>query len=435
MADLIAQAKGKVLDELYVPLDAKAKDFDKPISKIASLKPDVVFSTVVGQSTAIFYEAYRRAGFDPNQMPIASLTTSEAEVAEMSPEAAEGHITAAPFFEALATSAARRFISAYKLRYGPNAPVTAGAEAAYFQVHLAAGALARAGTDDPERLLPALRDAEFDAPQGRVRIDASNNHTYLWPRVAKLDARGKFQIVWNPGVRVQAGSLLRRHEPRRLVGRRSSTADPRLSGGRRGYPDTAGSSRFARAGHSPARRRGCRACRTSAPHRLHCRSAVADPGMRCAPTADIVLLTIDYESRDALLKLFRNHQEQNPTLLAVVGYESPSTLQLVLESGAMAVIDRPIRPFGLLTNLMIARSLWMDRRETAKRLRKVERKLSGIQKIQKAKSILMEKQGLTEEDAYKALRQQAMGKRITVEDMALAIINANELLQTRPKGV
>jgi branched-chain amino acid transport system substrate-binding protein len=203
MTDFISQSKGKVLDELYVPLGAKSKDFDKAISKIASLKPDVVFSTVVGQSTAIFYEAYRRAGFDPNKMPIASLTTSEAEVAEMSPGTAEGHITAAPFFEALATPAARRFISAYKLRYGPNAPVTAGAEAAYFQVHLAAAALARAGTDDPERLLPALRDAEFDAPQGRVRIDASNNHTYLWPRVAKLDAKGTFQTVWNPGVRVK----------------------------------------------------------------------------------------------------------------------------------------------------------------------------------------------------------------------------------------
>ena len=43
-----------------------------------------------------------------------------------------------------------------------------------------------------------------------------------------------------------------------------------------------------------------------------------------APNADVVLLTINYESRDALLKLFRNHQ-RNPTLLAVVGYESPST--------------------------------------------------------------------------------------------------------------
>ena len=131
----------------------------------------------------------------------------------------------------------------------------------------------------------------------------------------------------------------------------------------------------------------------------------------------------------------RNQNEQSPTLLAIVGYESPSTLQLVLESGAFAVIERPIRPFGLLTNLMIARSLWCERRETEKQLRKVERKLSGIQKIQKAKSILMEKQGLTEDDAYQALRQQAMGKRITMEDMAIAIINANELLQSRPKGV
>jgi AmiR/NasT family two-component response regulator len=153
------------------------------------------------------------------------------------------------------------------------------------------------------------------------------------------------------------------------------------------------------------------------------------------PTADVVLLTIDYESRDDLLRLLRGQQDQKPTLIAVVGYESPSTLQLVLESGALAVIERPIRPFGLLTNLMMARNLWMERRETAKRLRKVERKLSGIQNIQKAKSILMEKQELSEESAYQRLRQQAMAKRITVEDMAIAIINANELLQSRPKGV
>jgi branched-chain amino acid transport system substrate-binding protein len=203
MADFITQSKGKVLDEIYVPLEAKAKDFEKAIARIGRLRPDVVFSTVVGQSTAIFYEAYRQAGFDSNKMPIASLTTSEAEVAEMSAEAAEGNITAAPFFEVLATPAARKFISAFKLRHGSDAPVTAGAEAAYFQVHIAAGALARAGTDDPERLLPELRDAEFDAPQGRVRIDPTNNHTYLWPRVARVDARRCFQIVWNPGVRVK----------------------------------------------------------------------------------------------------------------------------------------------------------------------------------------------------------------------------------------
>lgn len=203
MTDFVIQSQGRVLDEMYIPLEPKPADIDRAIARIRRADPDVVFSTVVGSGTAQFYEAYRAAGFDPAKTPIASLTTSEAEIAQMSREAAAGHITAAPFFETLATPAARRFVEAFKARNGAGAPVTACAEAAYFQVHLAMRALARAGTDAPEQLLQELSGAEFDAPQGRVRIDAENNHTCLWPRVARVDAEGRFQIVWNPGVRVK----------------------------------------------------------------------------------------------------------------------------------------------------------------------------------------------------------------------------------------
>jgi len=203
MGDFVAQGKGKVLDEIYVPLHADNKDFDKVISRIKKTSPDVIFSTVVGAGTATLYRAYRAAGFDPARMPIASLTTSEAEVAEMGAEAAEGHITAAPFFETLSSPAARRFVTSFKEKYGIDAPVTACAEAAYFQLHLAMRAVAKCGSDDPEQVLTNLRDAEFDAPQGRVRIDPENNHTYLWPRIARLDRNGRFQTVWNPGVRVK----------------------------------------------------------------------------------------------------------------------------------------------------------------------------------------------------------------------------------------
>jgi branched-chain amino acid transport system substrate-binding protein len=203
MTDFVVQGRGKVLDEIYVPLQAQAQDFDKEIRRIKKTSPDVIFSTVVGQSTAAFYQAYRAAGFDPAKMPIASLTTSEAEVRQMHPEAAEGHITAAPFFETLSSASARKFVASFKAKYGPDAPVTAAAEAAYFQVHLAMRALARCGSDDPERVLIELRDSEFDAPQGRVRIDPENNHAYLWPRIARLDQAGRFQMVWNPGVRIK----------------------------------------------------------------------------------------------------------------------------------------------------------------------------------------------------------------------------------------
>jgi branched-chain amino acid transport system substrate-binding protein len=203
MADFVVQGRGEVLDEIYVPLAAEQSDFDKVISRIKKTSPDVIFSTVVGRGTSVLYEAYRKAGFDPAKMPIASLTTSEAEVAEMHQEAAEGHITAAPFFETSSSPSARRFVASFKEKYGPDAPVTAAAEAAYFQVHLAMRAVARCGSDDPERVLTELRDSEFDAPQGRVRIDPENNHTYLWPRIARLDKSGRFQTVWNPGVRIK----------------------------------------------------------------------------------------------------------------------------------------------------------------------------------------------------------------------------------------
>jgi ABC-type branched-subunit amino acid transport system substrate-binding protein len=90
----VVQRRGKVLDEVYIPLQPAPRDFESVIGRIKKTSPDVIFSTVVGRGTSVFYEAYRNAGFDPAKMPIASLTTSEAEVAELHREAAEGHITA-----------------------------------------------------------------------------------------------------------------------------------------------------------------------------------------------------------------------------------------------------------------------------------------------------------------------------------------------------
>ncbi|CAN5492944.1 ANTAR domain-containing response regulator [soil metagenome] len=150
---------------------------------------------------------------------------------------------------------------------------------------------------------------------------------------------------------------------------------------------------------------------------------------------DVMLLAIEHDVRADIEKLLKSNNGTRPTLIAIVGYEDPSTLQLVLEAGAVAVIERPIRPFGLLTHLTIARSLWLERRETDKRIRKLERKLAGIQRIQKAKAILMDGQGLTEADAYDSIRRQAMAKRMSMDEMAAAIINANELLQYRAKDV
>lgn len=203
MSDFVVQSRGRVLGEVYVPLGAPEAAFAEVMEKVREAGPDVIFSTVVGTDTARLYGAHHAAGFSARRLPIASLTTSEAEVALMGRAVAAGHITAAPFFETLGTPAARRFVAAFKKRNGVHRPVTAAAEAAYFQMHLAMQALERAGTDAPEALLAELGAASFEAPQGRVRIEPSNHHAWLRPRIAEIGADGRFHIVWDAGAAVK----------------------------------------------------------------------------------------------------------------------------------------------------------------------------------------------------------------------------------------
>lgn len=203
ITDLVVQANGQIVDEIYVPIEPEPVDFIPVIKKIRKLKPNAIISTVVGAGAKLLYEAYAADGLDPKNMPIAAIATTEAEIATMKPNVAVGHLTSTPFFETVNTTSARRFVNAYKRRFGASAPVTACAEAAYFQVYLYAKAVAIAGTDEPSVIAKTLGGLEFGAPQGTVRIHPDNHHTALWPRIGKVNAQGKFDVVWESEFRVE----------------------------------------------------------------------------------------------------------------------------------------------------------------------------------------------------------------------------------------
>jgi AmiR/NasT family two-component response regulator len=149
--------------------------------------------------------------------------------------------------------------------------------------------------------------------------------------------------------------------------------------------------------------------------------------------SDLVVLAIEHDYRAQLRELFKQPGEELPTVVGIVGYENPSILQLILEIGAQAVVERPIRPFGLLTQLAIARSLWLKQQEGEQRARKLERKLAGVRSILRARLILMASQDLSEEEAYQSLRRQAMSHRIGLEEMAAEIIAADDCKVRRSK--
>ncbi len=196
MTDLVLQRRGgEKVGERYVPLNAVHDDFKSIIADVKDKQPDFIFSTVVGNSTKCLYQAYADAGLDPRTMPIASLTTLEAEIAQMGADVGAGHVSAAPYFQSIATPRNLESLEKFKRRFGSDVIPNAGWEAAYFQVHLFANAMRLSGSDAIDALMPNLLGSEFDAPQGRVRIDPSNHHTCLYPRIGIANGSGQFTVV------------------------------------------------------------------------------------------------------------------------------------------------------------------------------------------------------------------------------------------------
>ncbi|KKL93775.1 hypothetical protein LCGC14_1871320 [marine sediment metagenome] len=195
MRHVIRQGGGDVVGEEYLPLQTDPATFEGVVDRILEAKPDAIFSTVVGQGCINLYRAYHKAGGHGLTRPIASLTTNEAEIEQIGRAAAEGHITAAPYFRNLKSAANRRFLASYHAKYNSTSDVTSCCEAAYSQMHLFAQALEEVGEMDPDALRVSLLGTTFAAPQGKITVDAENNHTYLHALIARVDDQGEFIIA------------------------------------------------------------------------------------------------------------------------------------------------------------------------------------------------------------------------------------------------
>ncbi len=185
----------EVVAEEYVPLGHS--EFASVVNKFKSEKPDVIFSTVVGDSVVALHRQYRAAGLDPDTMPMASLTTSENEVAAMGGDAAAGHFTSAPYFQVYDSPENQKFIEAYRSRWGEDKVTHFVSEPSYFQMYMFKQAVEKLDPSDiaPDTIREAIKGVEMIAPQGPVKIDPATLHTYLWPKIGQCQSNGQFKIL------------------------------------------------------------------------------------------------------------------------------------------------------------------------------------------------------------------------------------------------
>jgi urea transport system substrate-binding protein len=192
---LLQKHGGKLIAEEYAPLGST--EFSTNVNKLASSGADIVFSDLVGDSIVAFYKQFRQFGLTANDIPICTPITTEQEIAAMGAENAVGHYTSFNYFQSVDTPENKTFVERYKAKYGKDVVTNAVMEAAYFQTYFLAQAIEKVKSTEADALIfEGLPGQQFQAPQGKVKIDEKNHHTWLWARIGKANDQGQFDVVW-----------------------------------------------------------------------------------------------------------------------------------------------------------------------------------------------------------------------------------------------
>jgi branched-chain amino acid transport system substrate-binding protein len=199
MREAVLAAGGAILAERYLAVGET--DLDAVVTQILDARPDFVFNTLIGTSAYAFFRRFRAAakarGIDQaKEIPVASCSLAEPELVEIGPEACAGHISSSVYFASIESPANRAFVRAYGTAFPEAGPTSADAEASYLAVHLLARALRQAGGSGIDTVRAALPAVAMTAPQGQVRIDPDNRHSYLTPRIGISNERGGFDIIY-----------------------------------------------------------------------------------------------------------------------------------------------------------------------------------------------------------------------------------------------
>ena len=164
----VEKAGGKYVGEDFSPFDIT--DFGPILEKVKRANPDIVWHALIDPNG--FTKQLHSFGMNPQ---LVSMNLNEIWAMPVAP-LYEGTISTSAYLMTIDTPENKSFLAKYKKRYGENALVTQFSEPAYDAVWLYAKAVEKAGSTDTEKVIKAISQVHFNAPQGRVNISCDNQH-------------------------------------------------------------------------------------------------------------------------------------------------------------------------------------------------------------------------------------------------------------------
>ncbi|ASN51875.1 MULTISPECIES: ANTAR domain-containing response regulator [Sinomonas] len=156
--------------------------------------------------------------------------------------------------------------------------------------------------------------------------------------------------------------------------------------------------------------------------------AEADNGERAVQLAeelkpDLVLMDVKMPVMDGITAAERIVKARISPVVLLTAFSQKELVERARDAGAMAYVVKPFTPNDLIPAIEIALSRHEEIKALEAEVTDLKEQFATRKLVERAKSLLITKMGLTEPEAFRWIQKTSMDRRLSMREVAETIIN------------
>ena len=142
---------------------------------------------------------------------------------------------------------------------------------------------------------------------------------------------------------------------------------------------------------------------------------------------DLVIMDVKMPDMDGIEAAQVLTAEKIAPVLLLTAYSQQDLIDRAKEAGVVGYLVKPFRESNLAPAVEITLSRFQEFQAVQKEVEDLKEALETRKVVDRAKGILMDTQGLTEQDAFRRIQKMSMNMRRPMKDIAEAIVLAHDV--------
>jgi response regulator NasT len=142
---------------------------------------------------------------------------------------------------------------------------------------------------------------------------------------------------------------------------------------------------------------------------------------------DVVVFDIHLPQLDGLKALAQIYQQRIVAAVAITADRDQDLVRRAIEEHVLAYLLKPVEAYQLGPALQVAWARFEELRKLTNENASLQQNLQNRKIIERAKGVLMKRHRWSEADAFRRLQRGAMNRRMTMIDLAQAVLNGKHV--------